>query len=92
MGEIHKICADSLLSLLIGCILVVESTGVLHGDRIALLCLVGAIAGADHRLGDTHIDWYMRLSWSRVGSGFDGLLLFNQCEVGEGKREKRWMS
>ena len=46
---------DSLFSLLVCCVLIIESSSVLHSDGIALLCLVGAVARADHCLGDAHV-------------------------------------
>ena len=46
---------DSLLSLLVCLGFIVKSSGVLHGDGVALLCFVDAVAGADQCLRDTHI-------------------------------------
>lgn len=39
--------------------LVEEVASVLHGDVVAGLWLIGAIAGGDGLLGDTHCDGYL---------------------------------
>jgi hypothetical protein len=48
--------AVELLALAVGGVLVVEVAGVLHGDVVTLLGLVGAVAGRDQLLGDTHVN------------------------------------
>lgn len=45
-----------LLALVVGSVCVIESAGVLHGDGVALLGLVGAIAWRDQLLRNTHVD------------------------------------
>ena len=50
-----------LLALVVGSVLVIEGAGVLHGDGVTLLGLVGAIARRDQLLGDAHVDDGFRL-------------------------------
>lgn len=57
---ISIICQSGLLlSLLVCLIFIVESAGIFHGDGVAPLCLVDAVAGADHCLRDAHVVCYV---------------------------------
>lgn len=67
---------NALLAPLVGCRLVVEVAGVFHGDGVASLGLVGAVAGSDQFFGDAHLG-----KGVCVGSG----VLFGDEEVVEGE-------
>ena len=54
----------ALFALLIWCVLVVQSSSVLHSDRVALFRFVDAIAFADQSLRDTHVGKSTGLSGS----------------------------
>jgi len=53
---VNVMVRHSLLSLSVGSRAVMEPTSVLHGDSVAGLGLVTAIALADNLLCDTHFD------------------------------------
>lgn len=75
LRAVWKVAASqhSLRALAVRSIRIIEVAGVLHGDGVALLRLVDAIALGDQLLGDTHVE---RCSGSEgldeeTGSGSD---------------------
>jgi hypothetical protein len=83
VGVIRRF-AHALVSFLVRCLLVVESSGVLHCDRVALLRFVDAVAFADHGLGDTHVG---RLAG--VGRIWENVRCGQQLNV-ESKKRRGW--